>query len=175
MFQAFCGQPSHLPPALGFRPANDSDLQFLGALYASTRADEMSVVDWPEAQKSAFLIMQFDAQDQYYREQFSAADYLVVERDGKAIGRIYVDRRPDEIRLIDIALIPEVRNQGLGKALLQDLLDEARANTLPVRIHVESFNPAMRLYLRLGFNAVEDQGVYQLLEWRAVENESGAS
>lgn len=170
MFQAFCGQSSRLPPTLGFRPANDSDLQFLGVLYASTRADEMSVVDWPEAQKSAFLTMQFDAQHQYYREQFSAADYLVVERDGEAIGRIYVDRRPDEIRLIDIALIPEARNQGLGKSLLLDLLEEAEAATLPVKIHVERFNPAMRLYLRLGFEPVEDQGVYQLLSWQPSGN-----
>ena len=169
MFQAFCGQSSRLPPALGFRPANDSDLQFLGALYASTRSDEMSVVDWPEAQKSAFLTMQFDAQHRYYREQFSAADYLVVEREGEAIGRIYLDRRVDELRLIDIALVPEVRNQGLGKDLLLDLLDEGRASALPVRIHVERFNPAMRLYLRLGFKPMEDQGVYQLLEWRAPE------
>ena len=129
----------------------------------------MSVVDWPEAQKSAFLAMQFDAQHRYYREQFSTADYLVVERDGEAIGRIYLDRRADELRLIDIALIPEARNQGLGKALLLDLLDEGRASALPVRIHVERFNPAMRLYLRLGFMPIEDQGVYQLLEWRAPE------
>ena len=125
----------------------------------------MSVVDWSETQKSAFLTMQFDAQHSYYRQQFPSADYLVVERDGEAIGRIYLDRRADELRLIDIALTSAARNQGLGKALLLDLLDEAQAAALPVRIHVEQFNPAMRLYLRLGFKPVEDQGVYQLLEW----------
>jgi GNAT superfamily N-acetyltransferase len=167
MVRAFCGQSSRLPQSLGFRPAGDADLPFLCALYASTRADEMSLVDWPDAQKNAFLTMQFEAQHHYYREQFPAAEYLVVERDGEAIGRIYLDRRPDELSLIDIALIPEARNLGLGKALLQDLLDEARAVELPVRIHVEQFNPAMRLYLRLGFRPIEDQGVYQLLEWRA--------
>ena len=127
----------------------------------------MELVDWTDGQKKAFLNMQFDAQHRYYREQFPAADYLVIERDGEAIGRIYLDRRADELRLIDIALIPEARNQGLGKALLLDLLDEGRASALPVRIHVERSNPAMRLYLRLGFMPIEDQGVYQLLEWRA--------
>lgn len=129
----------------------------------------MELVDWTDGQKKAFLNMQFDAQHRYYREQFPAADYLVIERDGEAIGRIYLDRRADELRLIDIALIPEARNQGLGKALLLDLLDEGRASALPVRIHVERSNPAMRLYLRLGFMPIEDQGVYQLLEWRAPE------
>jgi GNAT superfamily N-acetyltransferase len=166
MIRAFGGQSGRLPPSVRFRLASDADQPFLCALYASTREDEMNQVDWSEAQKSAFLNMQFDAQHRYYREQFPSADYLVVERDGEAIGRIYLDRRADELRLIDIALIPEVRNQGLGEALLLDLLDEGRASALPVSIHVERFNPAMRLYLRLGFKPIEDQGVYQLLEWQ---------
>jgi len=165
MTQAFCGQSSRLPSSVGFRPANDGDQPFLCELYAGTRADEMIVVDWPEAQKTTFLTMQFDAQHRYYQEQFPAASYLVVEQDGQSIGRIYLDRRSDELRLIDIALIPATRNQGLGKALLLDLLDEAQKAALPVRIHVESFNPAMRLYLRLGFKVIEDQDVYQLMEW----------
>jgi GNAT superfamily N-acetyltransferase len=166
MVPAYNGHSGRLPPAVGFRPANDADQQFLCTLYASTRADEMSQVDWPEEQRDAFLQMQFNAQHRYYHEQFPAASYLVVERNGEAIGRIYLDRRSDELRLIDIALMPKARNQGLGKALLLDLLDEAQANGLPVRIHVERFNPARRLYLRLGFMQIEDQGIYQLMEWR---------
>jgi GNAT superfamily N-acetyltransferase len=167
MLQAFRGQSSRLPPDVDFRAANSADLPFLKKLYASTRIDEMSVVDWTETQKTEFLDMQFEAQHRYYHEQFPAAEYLVVEREGEVIGRIYLDRRADEFRLIDIALIPEVRNQGLGKALLKDLLDEAAAARLPVRIHVERFNPAMRLYLRLGFKPLEDRGVHLLLEWRS--------
>lgn len=166
MNQAFCGQSSRLPQSIGFRPVTDADLQFLRDLYASTRAEEMTVVDWPETQIGEFLTMQFEAQHHYYQEQFSSAEFLVVEQDGDSIGRVYLDRRSDELRLIDIALMPEARNQGLGKALLLDLLDEAQAAALPVRIHVEKFNPAMRLYLRLGFKPLEDQGVYQLMEWR---------
>jgi ribosomal protein S18 acetylase RimI-like enzyme len=172
MVSAYKGHSGRLPPTVGFRPADDADQQFLYALYASTRADEMSQVDWPDEQKDAFLQMQFNAQHRYYHEQFPSASYLVVERDGEAIGRIYLDRRSDELRLIDIALMPQARNQGLGKALLMDLLDEGQANALPVRIHVEQFNPAMRLYLRLGFMQIEDQGVYQLMEWRPHDAET---
>jgi len=167
MVQAFSGRSDRLPKSLGFRPAVDADQAFLCALYASTREDEMRLVDWTEEQQNAFLTQQFNAQHDYYHEQFSTADYLVVERHGTAIGRIYLDRAASELRLIDIALVPEARSQGLGEALLLDLLDEAQASRLPVRIHVEQYNPAMRLYLRLGFQPVEDKGVYQLLEWRA--------
>ena len=166
MVRPYGGRSSRLPTSVSFRPAAEADKPFLCALYASTREDELRVVDWPETQKKAFLDTQFEAQHRYYHEQFPTADYLVVELDGEAIGRIYVDRRADELRLVDIALIPEARNQGLGEALLLDLLDEGQAASLPIRIHVEKFNPAMHLYLRLGFKPVEDQGVYELMEWR---------
>lgn len=165
MPRAFTGQSDRLPAPVQFRPAVGADEQFLCKLYASTRADEMQLVDWSPEQKDAFLKMQFQAQHQYYHEQFPNAEFLVVEQDRVAIGRIYLDRRSDDLRLIDIALLPEARNQGLGSALLKDLLDESRESGLPVRIHVEGFNPAIRLYVRLGFNAIEDRGVYQLMEW----------
>ena len=81
------------------------------------------------------------------------------------IGRLYVDRRTEEIRIIDIALLPEYRGKGVGSKLIRALLDEAEQERMPVRIHVERFNPALRLYRRLGFKVVEDEGVYYLMEW----------
>lgn len=155
-----------LPESIGFRPITDADLEFLERLYRSTREDELATTPWSEDEKASFIAFQFRAQHQFYQQQFAAAEYLIIV-DGEApIGRVYLDRRADELRLIDIALIPDRRGSGLGTQLLEDLLDEARARRLPVRIHVERFNPAMSLYLRLGFKPVEDQGVYQLMEWR---------
>lgn len=163
---AYRSASKRLPEAIGFRPICNDDLEFLEALYRSTREEELASVPWSDDEKATFIAFQFKAQHQYYQEQFAAADYLIVT-DGKTpIGRIYLDRREDELRLIDIALIPDRRSGGLGTLLLEDLLDEGRAQGLPVRIHVERFNPAMRLYRRLGFKPVEDQGVYQLMEWR---------
>ena len=165
--QAFDGNSERLPNTIRFRPIHDRDLPFLASLYASTRAEEVAQVsDWTDEQKSHFLQMQFDAQHKFYQEQFTKAEYLLIEQSDAPIGRVYTDRREDEIRLIDIALLPVARGQGLGSALLQDLLQEAQSKTLPVRIHVEKNNPAMRLYIRLGFAPVEDQGVYELMEWK---------
>lgn len=175
MRKAFSGQSDHLPESIRFRPASDADLPFLLALYASTRDTELAQVDWSVEQKKAFVQMQFEAQHRYYQDQFPDAYYLIVQQDNTDIGRIYLHRRADELRLIDIALIPQVQNQGLGGKLLKDLLDDAQASALPVRIHVESYNPAMHLYLRLGFQKVEDQGVYQLMEWRPVGKTKPAS
>ena len=150
---------------ISFRPIQDADLGFLRGLYASTRADEMAVLPWTEQEKDDFIRFQFDAQHRYYHEQFSDAEFLVIEKDGEAIGRLYIDRREDEHRVIDIALLPAHRRSGIGGGILRDVLDEAAKAGKLVRIHVEANNPAMRLYLRLGFEKIEELGVYHLMEW----------
>ncbi len=149
-----------------FRPIAPADLEFLYRLYASTREAEMALLDWDEAQKAEFLRMQFNAQHTYYMQQFTRAEFQLILLEGKPAGRLYLDRRPDELRIIDIALLPAHRGQGIGTALLEDILDEAGRAGLPVRIHVERFNPALRLYQRLGFRHVDDNGVYYLMEWQ---------
>jgi len=108
--------------------------------------------------------MQFEAQRRHYSEHFPDAAFLVIVRDGRPAGRLYVDRRPASIRIIDIALLPEHRRAGIGTALIAELLAEGDREGKPVSLHVEHFNPAMRLYERLGFRRIEDTGVYYLLE-----------
>ena len=129
----------------------------------------MAQVPWTDEQKAEFLRFQFEAQTKFYAENFPRAEFQIVELAGKPIGRLYLDRREDEHRLIDIALLPEHRGSGIGGGLMRDVLDEAAAVGKMVRIHVEANNPAMRLYLRLGFEMVEEQGVYHLMEWRPPE------
>lgn len=152
--------------SIGFRDIAESDKEFLFELYASTRAEELALVDWPQAQKEDFLRMQFEAQHRFYEEQFADAHRWIIVEHGTDIGRLYVDRRDDEIRVIDIALLPAYRGRGIGTALLADILAEGERSGKPVRIHVERFNPALKLYLRLGFRSTGDNGVYYLMEWK---------
>jgi ribosomal protein S18 acetylase RimI-like enzyme len=112
--------------------------------------------------------MQFVAQSRHYTENYPDAEFQVIELDGQRIGRLYTQRRENEIRIMDIALLPEVRGRGIGTGLLNEILDEARAGNLPVTIHVERMNPALHLYERLGFRFLEERGIYFLMEWRAV-------
>jgi ribosomal protein S18 acetylase RimI-like enzyme len=109
--------------------------------------------------------MQFNAQSAHYRENYPGASFQIIERDGVAAGRLYVARWEKEIRIIDIALLPEHRGAGIGTKLLKELQKEARAARKKLSIHVEQFNPARRLYERLGFQQVEEKGVYLLMEW----------
>jgi ribosomal protein S18 acetylase RimI-like enzyme len=143
-------------------PVEPGDREFLCRVYASTRAEELAVVPWDEAQKDAFLRSQFDAQDRWYREHYPRASYDVVLIDSEPAGRLYLHRGDTEIRIVDIALLREHRGRGVGTRLLRDVLAEAAGRR--VTIHVERMNPAPRLYERLGFSVAEDKGVYLLLE-----------
>lgn len=154
------------------RPITDNDLEFLYELYASTREEELSVVPWEDdAQKENFLRMQFQAQHAHYQEHFADAKFDVIEVDGQPAGRLYLQRGDDAHRIIDIALLPIHRRKGIGGKLMQEILDDASAAKLPVRIHVEHNNPAMHLYQRLGFAKIDDTGVYYLMERLPTQND----
>lgn len=153
--------------AIALRAIMAGDMDFLAEVYASTRADELAVTGWSEEQKAAFCRMQFDAQHAHYQKHFSGASFQVIEQGGMPVGRLYVDRWTREIRIVDIALLPENRAQGIGTQLLQELQQEAQAAGKVLSIHVERLNPALRLYGRLGFRVREDKGVYLLMEWSA--------
>jgi ribosomal protein S18 acetylase RimI-like enzyme len=148
------------------RAATPKDEPFLRKVYASTRAEELARVPWSDEQKRAFTDMQFGAQDADYRRHYPAAQYAIIEVQGVPAGRLYVDRCSKEIRIIDIALLPEHQRAGIGTKLMRELQDEARVAGKMLTIHVEKFNPALHLYHRLGFQQIEDKGVYLFLAWK---------
>src|SRR5436305_3354312 len=117
---------------LTFRHITDADLPLLARVYASTRTEELAATPWSEAQKAAFLDMQFRAQHADYRTNYPDADWLVAMRGGEDIGRLYIARWPSQHSIIDIALLPEHRGKGLGEALLRDLMDEAATAAKPL-------------------------------------------
>jgi ribosomal protein S18 acetylase RimI-like enzyme len=115
--------------------------------------------------------MQFNAQSQFYIESYPGAEFQVVTLNDQPIGRLYIHRKEDEIRIMDIALLPDHRNLGIGSALIQDILEHGKNLNLPVTIYVEQFNPAMHLYQRIGFRKKEDKGMYVLMEWSSTNEE----
>ena len=151
---------------ISLRPATEADEGFLRQVYAESRREELDQVAWPPGQREAFLAQQFEAQDAHYRKYYPGAEFLVIEFAERPAGRLYVRKTPPEIRIMDIAVNAEFRGKGIGTALLSGLIAEGRAGGQIVTIHVEKFNPALRLYERLGFRAIEDRGAYWFLEWR---------
>ena len=149
---------------ISLRPSEPTDEPLLYEVYASTREDELALVDWTDVQKAAFLRQQFSAQHSFYHDRYAHARFDLILQDGTPIGRLYVARWPEKIHILDIALLPPYRNAGIGTGLLRALLAEAAATGKRASIYVERFNPARRLYERLGFSEVADEGIYLLLE-----------
>lgn len=148
------------------RPVLPDDRDLLCRIYGSTRTEELAPVPWTDAQKDAFIRQQFDAQTTYWDEQYPEAERSIVEVDGAPAGRFYVQRWPREIRLVDVALLPDFRGRGVGTELIQRLFSEAAPAGKAVTIHVEIFNPARALYERLGFVSKGERGVYDFMEWK---------
>jgi ribosomal protein S18 acetylase RimI-like enzyme len=152
--------------ALGLRPATSEDEPFLRNLFATTRADELALMNWDENQKEAFITMQFNAQGRQYVMSYPHAQNSIILLNGVPIGRLLLDRDEREFTLVDIALLPTHRGAGIGTGLIQDLLKEAAAEGKPVKLNVWHSNPAKKLYQRMGFSAAnDDDGVYCEMWW----------
>ena len=151
---------------VSLRPVTDADQEFLIGVYASTRAAELAQVDWDESQKDAFIRWQYEMQKQEYNARYPSARYEIILVDGVPAGRIWVGSDEKEIRLLDIALLTEFQNRGVGTQLLRQLMDEATRTNKALRHMVFMLNDnASRFYERLGFKTIEDAGGYNHMQW----------
>lgn len=155
---------------VNLRAIQESDLAVLCKIYGSTRTEELEKgTNWSEEQKNIFIEQQFFAQHEYYQKNYLGAKFYIIENENTTIGRLYIDFFFENkgIRIIDITLLPDWRNKNIGSSILEEILKKAAKANRNVTIHVESFNPAMNLYKKLGFTKIsETNGVYHLMEWR---------
>ena len=151
---------------ISLRAVQPDDEPFLYDVYASTRTEELALVDWSDEQKATFVRQQFEAQTRHYLEHYPTATLDLILVDDEPAGRLYVERWPNEIRVVDIVLLPPYQRKGIGERLLREVQAEGAASGRPVTIHVERFNPAQRLYARLGFVTADETGpVHLLMRW----------
>ena len=146
------------------RPVQDSDDEFLLKVYGSTREQEMAQVPWTAEQKQQFVRMQYEAQKNHYAAQHPHASHEIICLEGEAAGRLYLDRTGEKFHVLDITLLAEHRNRGAGSFLLGQIMAEAKEAGKPVSIFVETFNPSLRLFQRLGFTPIQQEGFHLLLQ-----------
>jgi ribosomal protein S18 acetylase RimI-like enzyme len=155
---------SEFGESINLRCVTPEDEQLLLKIYSSTRAEELERIPWSEEQKLAFLQMQSKAQHDHYREVYKQAEYLLILRGDRPIGRLYKAEKESEVRVLDLTILPEERNGGVGTYLLRNLITEAEQLNKAVSIHVESFNRSLGLFQRLGFKKMQENGIYFLME-----------
>jgi len=153
--------------AVTLRPARPEDRPFLFRVYASTRREELLPLGWDDEATRAFLWAQFEHEDRDWMLHQPGAECMVVLRDGSPVGRLYLARSPQEIRVMDLTLLPEHRGRGIGRRLLGALLDEARSTRRTVRMNVGRASPMVELCRKLGFLPAATRGGQWLMEWTA--------
>lgn len=146
------------------RPVGPDDYDFLVEVYGSTRAEELALVPWTTEEQQLFVRSQFAAQQDHYAKKYPTASHDIILSNDRPVGRLYVARLDQEIRIIDITLLPNERNAGIGSFLIKQLLNEANRTNRMTRIYVEEFNPSLRLFERLGFSPSEQHGIHLLLQ-----------
>ena len=164
------------PVNVSLRPVTADDKEFLISVYGGTRARELAQVQWEEGQKDAFIRWQFEMQQKEYETRFPDARYDVILVDGVPAGRIWVGVDDKQIRLLDIAVMEQFQNRGVGTILLRRLMDEAAQANKSLRHMVFVLNDnAHRFYERLGFTVIEDLGGYKHMEWVPGQTQSATS
>jgi len=153
------------PDSITLRPVTPEDYTFLLELYKSSRGDDLRGLEWEEARISEFLSMQHEAQQRFHQNDHQDATNEVIMHTGVRTGQLMTERREDELRCIDLAIVPEYRNRGIGSLIIRQLQDEARADGKPLRLQVIRFNRAVNLFERLGFERTSETGTHFQMEW----------
>jgi ribosomal protein S18 acetylase RimI-like enzyme len=160
---------SGMAASLSLRPVTIEDEDFLFDVYQSSRGDDLRELGWNEERIAEFLRMQYEAQKQFHRDEFTNATDQIVLLGGRPAGRLMLERRDHEIRWIDLSLLPEYRNAGIGEKLIRQVQSEARTNRKPVRLQVIRLNRAVSLFERLGFVRTSETGTHFQMEWSPLE------
>jgi len=153
------------PQTLSLRPVSSDDQAFLLKIYQSSRGDDLRGLAWDEERISEFLKMQYEAQQRFHESEYKGANDEIIMLAGEPAGRLIVERRDYEIRCIDVALLPEHRNLGIGAFLIGRLQDEARRENKPLRLQVIRFGRAVNLFERAGFMRTSETGTHFQMEW----------
>lgn len=157
------------------RPITDADLPFLLQVYISTRLAELGATGLPFDQQLQFLQSQFQLQHIHYQKHFASAQFQIVIVDGQNVGRLYCGWEGSNLRLIDIALLPQYQQRGIGSILIRELMAQAAARGGSLLLRVDLNNPARNWYLKLGFVAGVHDGVYQQMQWQQLHGTTETS
>ncbi len=155
-------------PGFTLRASSASDADFCLQLYQSSRGDDLRGLGWEEDRISEYLAMQYEAQRNLHASDFPNASDEIVLMDAKPVGRLTTNHRADEIRIVDLALLPEFRNRGIGSQILKNLQKQANFEHKPLRLQVIRFSRAVGLAERLGFVRTSETGTHFQMEWRRI-------
>ena len=152
---------------LTLRPTRADDQEFLYRLFYSVHTEKLRLVPLGEEEKTKLVELMYQGFTRHYSSLAPVSDDRLILLNNESIGRMILLQTREEIRLADLAILPEYRKRGIGSALIGQVQTESMMSKRPVRLQVAQFDRALGLYRRLGFYKTDVEGPYIHLEWLA--------
>ena len=156
-------QKQPVPQVIYLRQVCTEDEAFLFALFCTSREAEFAPLTQP--QRETLLRFQYQAQSLDYAARFPHSQHFIIDFRGQVAGRLLLNREAEELRVVDIAVVPELQRQGIASAVLKSVISEAEASRIALRLSVWHSSPALGLYRRLGFCVRASSATHLELEW----------
>jgi ribosomal protein S18 acetylase RimI-like enzyme len=150
---------------LTLRPTRTDDQEFLYRLFSLVYSEKLQLVPLSAEEKKTLVELMYQGFTRHYDSLAPASDDRLVLLNNESIGRMILLQTREEIRLADLAILPQYRGIGIGSALISQLQTESLMSKRPVHLQVGRFDRALRLYQRLGFYKIDTIGPYLHLEW----------
>jgi ribosomal protein S18 acetylase RimI-like enzyme len=150
----------------GSRLATPQDEAFLFRLFAEDSADQLAASGIPELQVQKLVEMQYRGRRTTYAARYPQAENrILITADGKAGGRVLIDRKPAPWHIVDIGVLAADRGKGLATRAIEECQAQCRKAQMRLELQVNPDNPARRLYERLGFRAIQETEISIEMVW----------
>lgn len=149
------------------RPVCQEDEPFLYELYKLSRVEEFAPARLSESQFELLMRMQYAARKGSYESNYPDARHEIVVVDGADAGQVWFSQEESRVRVIDISIAGAFQNQGIGAAVMNDIIRNAQSAGVPVTCSVATNNPgSFRFHERLGFRVTGEDPMYIEMELR---------
>ena len=152
-----------LDSLVGFRQVEETDEPFLKKVFCELRTEDIAAWEGIDGHQKDFLLgMQFDSQKQHYARAFPHADHQIITWKDEPIGQLLTHESESEKWCVDITILSDFRNRGIGSHVLAKLVEESNRDGMTFCLDVAKTNPAVALYERFGLRIKTDLGSH----WR---------
>ncbi|AGY75266.1 GNAT family N-acetyltransferase [Clostridium autoethanogenum] len=142
-------------------PAEPKDYEFLLKVFKEGRPELNFISNLSEEKKEDIIVEQFKIQQQQLARMYPKAEFYIVKLNDESVGRLYLHRGEANYRILEIGLLEQYRNQGIGRRTMKLIIENAIKERKNLSLQVIWFNnKAFLFYEKLGFKITENNNIF---------------